>query len=166
MKKKEVAELFSITVFSVVIFVLSISYLFKPFRIDGKSMEPIFREGDIVFVNRIFLKVDRNDIVVAKMSDKTYVVKRVLALEGDKIDYKEGEIFVNGENRGKITSGDYEMFFKNSSFTVEKKSCFLLGDNRSLSVDSRFWGIVPLESIYGKIIFNPFSFFRKKGLLK
>lgn len=164
MKKKDFLQLFSIIAVSILLFVFVISFLFKPFRIDGKSMEPLFQQGDIVFVKRLFNRIDRNEVVVVKMHDQNYVVKRVLAIEGDRIDYKDGEIFVNGENRGKITSGDYRMFFDNSSFIVEKNSFFILGDNRSSSIDSRFWGSISKDMIYGKVVFNLFSFLRKEGV--
>ncbi|MFB3850999.1 MAG: signal peptidase I [Acidobacteriota bacterium] len=164
MKKKDFLHLFSIIAVSILLFVFVISFFFKPFRIDGKSMEPLFQQGDIVFVKRLFYRIDRNEVVVVKMHDQTYVVKRVLAIEGDRIDYKDGEIFVNGENRGKITSGDYRMFFDNSSFIVEKNSFFILGDNRSSSIDSRFWGSISKDMIYGKVVFNLFSFLRKEGV--
>lgn len=160
MKKKDFTQLFSIIAISIIFFLFIVSFLFKPFRIEGKSMEPLYREGDIVFVRRFFSKIERNDVIVIKLHNQSYAVKRVLAVGGDKIDYKGGEIFVNDENRGKIASGDYRMFFENSSFTIEKNSFFVLGDNRSASIDSRFWGSVSKEMVYGIVVFNPFSFLR------
>lgn len=166
MIKKDFFQFFLIIAVSILFFVFIISFFFKPFRIDGKSMEPLFQQGDVVFVTRLFSKIERNEVVVVKLHDQSYVVKRVLAIEGDRIDYKNGEIFVNGENRGKIVSGDYKMFFENSSFTVEKNSFFIVGDNRSASIDSRFWGSVSKEMVYGKVVFNLFSFLRKEGVEK
>lgn len=163
MKNKVFAEFFYILFFSVFIFIFLLSYVFKPFRIEGKSMEPNFCEGDFVFVTRIFFKINKNDIVVVRNKKKGLAVKRVIALEGDKIEFRNGEIFVNGENRGKIASGDFNgMLFENSSFIVEKNTVFLLGDNREISIDSRLWGSIPLKNIYGKVLFNPFSIFRKE----
>lgn len=160
--KKTYVEFLLIFLISVFIFVFLITFFFKPFTIEGKSMEPLFREGDVVLVRRFFLRIDKNDIVVVKLNDNSYAVKRVIATEGDKVEYKEGKIFVNGENRGKIDSGDYRMFFENSFFVVEKNCLFLLGDNRSCSVDSRFWGSIPIKMIHGKVFFNLFSFLRRK----
>lgn len=155
---------FSLLTTSVLIFLFIITALLKPFRIEGKSMEPYFRQGDIVLVNRLFFKIQKDDVIVVKLQDKSYAVKRVIAEENDKIEYKDGNIFVNGKNRGKIASGDYRMFFENSSFVVDKDSFFLLGDNRLLSIDSRFWGSIHRKMIKGKVVINLFSFFRKEGV--
>lgn len=167
MKKKVFAEFFFILFFSVLIFIFLLSYVFKPFRIEGKSMEPYFSEGDFVLVTRIFWEINKNEVVVVRHKKKDFAVKRVIALEGDKIEFRNGEIFVNGENRGKIASGDFNvMLFENSSFIIEKNTVFLLGDNREISFDSRLWGSIPLKNIYGKVLFNPFSIFRKERLSK
>ncbi len=165
MKKKYLIEFALITLISVLVFLSIVNFFFRPFKVYGESMEPLYSNGDIIFVSKSFSReFKRGDVVVIKEEDGRLAIKRVIAIGGDKIEFIKDEIFVNGENRGKISSGDYEMVFDDTCFFVEKGKVFVLGDNRSKSLDSRIWGAIPESSVVGKTIYGPFRLFERRGL--
>ena len=98
--------------------------------------------------------------------NKTSYIKRIIAVEGDHIEIKDGKVYLNGEelqedylDDGVTTNmGTYGMF---SDVVVPEGHVFVMGDNRGHSTDSRSFGCVPVEKIEGKvwIRFWPFSKF-------
>ncbi|MFP4697802.1 MAG: signal peptidase I [Eubacteriales bacterium] len=127
-----------------------------PVRVNGRSMENALNNKDIMLVSKIvtvFKGIDRGDMIVIDVNKKDYssrVVKRVIGIQGDHIVIKNGVVFVNGEkivedySKGE-TTGDIDMI-------VEKDNVFILGDNRTISKDSRSYGSVSLKNIKGKVI--------------
>lgn len=100
--------------------------------------------------------------------NKTSYIKRIIAIEGDHIEIKEGKVFLNGEeleetylDEGVETNmGTYGVY---SDIVVPEGYVFVMGDNRSHSTDSRCFGCIPVSKIEGKvwIRFWPFSKFGK-----
>lgn len=160
MKKSIILDFFLITLLSTITFIVIVSFILKPVKVYGNSMYPNFENGDIVLVNRLIKSFKRNDVVVIRL-DKSLVIKRIIALEGDDVYCSNGEIFVNGENKGKILFSNMEPWKGKMRFTVSKNSYFVLGDNRESSIDSRNYGEVEKKLIYGKVIFNLNSYLRK-----
>lgn len=93
------------------------------------------------------------------------LVKRVIGIEGDVIDIKDGSVYVNGEKLDEpyVKGGFTESNGLITPITVEKNMLFVLGDNRAVSVDSRELGFIDLDQVEGKAIFRvyPFSKFGK-----
>ncbi len=126
-------------------------------------MSPAINKGDhfasIGVKDNEIDPVERFDIVVFKppinekfgTDENTRYVSRVIALEGEKIEIKEGLVFINDKVLDessfiKIVSDKYF-----APVIVPKESYFLLGDNRPNSADSRFIGTIKRENIDGKI---------------
>lgn len=174
-----------IVVFPLLLAFLFRAFVYQPFDMPSKSMEPTINYGDYFFVKKFGDKsYMRGDIIVFKSFDKngeiTFFVKRLIGLPGDKVEYNYNVLLVNGKNveelcedvdslRLKCTEisqvkstyyihKDKNDFFSGRSFiyNVPEDAYFVLGDNRSNSVDSRFpsVGFVPAEKITGKVVYD------------
>ena len=137
-----------------------------PAVVDGLSMYDTLNDHDIVLINKIVMKtnnINRFDIVVLKNNeDGDKIIKRIIGLPGEKIEYKDNKLYINGE--------EIEDNFKTNEttdFTAETKEneYFVLGDNRELSKDSRYLGNFKKENIIGKVDFR-FYPFDKLGLVE
>lgn len=120
-----------------------------------RSMLPTLQENSTYLINKYlyhFTRPKRGDIVVLRkfpFAPEPYV-KRVIGLEGETIQIKNGEVYVNGErlNEPYAAGKTYPHF---GPYTIKKGNYFVLGDNRFGSLDSRHFGTVPLDRIEGKI---------------
>ena len=139
-------------------------FVFSPIKVNGSSMSPTLEDGDIMILNEIGYHlngVDRFDIAVAKV-DGEKLIKRVIGLPGEKVEYRENKLYINDELVVEnFTHGDTEDF---SLSQLNKKKIpenyyFLVGDNRGNSKDSRTIGLVHKSKIIGKtrLIIYPFS---------
>lgn len=140
----------------------------------GQSMAPTLENGEDILVNRFTYKVTQpkvNDIVVFLPNGNAkshYYVKRVVAVPGDKVQIKDGVLYVNGKQTEK--SSDYDKIqdagLANEEITIGEDEYFVLGDNRNNSEDSRYANIGNVKKSYiiGKAwcIISPF---KKIGLM-
>lgn len=138
--------------------VFGVLYLFySPLRVSGESMEPTLRDTDRILRNKHAGTARRGDIVVidvgtsAKTDD---VVKRVVAVGGDYIEVRDDIPWVNGvpEERTDVIV-DPSQGVDIAQRIVPKGTVFVMGDNRPVSLDSRFVGFVPVSDIRGKVVF-------------
>ena len=135
--------------------------------IKGDSMEPSLKAGQKVKVDRDYYKnnpVQRGDIVAFQLKTvKDPLVKRVIALPGDKLEFKQGQILVNGEKIKEEYLFDINYRLSEAELKIIKiplryygrvpqGSLLTLSDNRQRSYDSRRFGFVPKKYIIGKII--------------
>ena len=142
------------TAFFIVIFVI------QPVKVEGTSMQPHLTDQERIFVNRFiyrFTDIERGDIVVfwfPRDRSKSFI-KRVLALPGDEVEIRYGAVFVNGV---RLIEPYLEPAFRDHDSLrrcrVPADHYFVLGDHRNSSNDSRNWGFVPRELIYGKAVFR------------
>ena len=146
-------------VISLAISAFIIIFLYQPVKVEGTSMMPSLDDQERIFVNKFVYRLEaiqRGDIVVFRYprdTSKSYI-KRVVGLAGDHIRIDDGLVYVND----KPLDEDYvpAAFADNRSYpetVVPQNSFFVLGDHRNSSNDSRSWGTVPRDAIYGKAVF-------------
>jgi len=147
------------------VFLVIYVFLFRPFQVNGNSMDPNFFDKEYILTNIIALHFENpkiGDVIVFKSPadpDKDYI-KRVIGTPGDRVLIKNGSVYLNGKmlnessyldpfvktNAGSFLKEDEEI-------TTAKNAYFVLGDNRPYSSDSREWGFVPKKSIIGESFF-------------
>jgi signal peptidase I len=150
--------------FSILIAVVLIVFIYQPVKVEGTSMEPGLSDNERIFINKFTYKlnlgeVKRGDTVVfwyPRDTTKSYI-KRVIGLPGDRIRIVMGQVYVNGvplkEDYVADASRDPSTWSGGKEVTVPPNDYFVLGDHRNQSSDSRAWGYVPRENIYGKAVF-------------
>ena len=154
-------QLFFFAVLSLASYVIISQYVIEYVRVVGRSMSPNLRDADVCILNRLVYHVrkpHRFEIVVVRdPSDGGYSVKRVIAMPGECVYIRQGEIFINGERlqepflpRGVQTfpcsQGREQVILCHESEYV------VLGDNRNNSIDSRAYGALPQREILGSIV--------------
>jgi signal peptidase I len=136
-------------------------FVLQTVEIQGHSMLPTLHDADRCFLNRwvYYLHPPRlGDVVVLKdPSDGGYAVKRVIAASGDSIFFKNGRVFVNGSRLQEPYLLPGIPTYTCSDASEELIVCghnqyFVLGDNRTNSLDSRMYGPVPRQNILGAIV--------------
>ena len=134
-------------------------FVYSPVYVSGESMMSTLHDGDIMILDIIGYRhseLKRFDIVVVN-NGRELIIKRVVGLPGENIEYKDNQLYVNGkEVDDHYGSSDTENF----KVKVPKNSYFVLGDNRSNSMDSRFFGSFSRKQIMGKTSFVVFPFAR------
>lgn len=121
-------------------------------RVVGSSMNPTYKSGDFLLINRLG-NPDRGDVVTFEKDDM-YLIKRVVGLPGDIIILSGQDLYVNGvavDEPYTIDMGGYQYIEK--QYIVGEGECFVLGDNRLNSKDSRVFGCVPIGEIIGEGMF-------------
>ncbi len=135
----------------VISFLLFASVFFIRFGdVDGISMEPTLNENTKFIYTTLTSDIKNNDIVCAcPNKDTGRVIKRAVGVGGDKIEVKDGILYINGVKDTTFTEAEYDEDF---CIIVPKDSYFLMGDNRNESLDSRDYGCVPKNRMTGKVI--------------
>lgn len=136
-------------------------YIFQSVRVVGVSMWPTLHDADQYFLNRWTYRLHspkRNDIVVIKdPSDGAFVVKRIIAMPGETIFFKDGRVYVNGQKLSEpyVLPGKYTFIYSaahEQKIVCGKDQYFVLGDNRDNSFDSRMYGPVLRQNILGPVM--------------
>ncbi|AIQ30539.1 signal peptidase I [Paenibacillus sp. FSL P4-0081] len=174
--KNEVLEWIKAIAIALVLVILIRWLLFKPFIVDGPSMQPNFHTGERVIVNEILYDIrtpQRGEVIVFHVpSEGRDFIKRVIGVAGDTVKVEGDVVTVNGEPvnetyiQGAIDDAhNNNSLYNNKNFpnedftdgTVPEGHVFVMGDNRSDSTDSRMIGYVPLGDIVGRadLIFWP-----------
>ncbi|HKF46307.1 MAG TPA: signal peptidase I [Terracidiphilus sp.] len=144
---------------SVAASVLIIMFLYQPVRVEGTSMLPRLEDRDRLFINKFvyhFEDIHRGDVVVfhyPRDPEKSYI-KRVIALPGDRLRIDRGEVYLNGRLLPELYVPEEFRDTKSMPETViPDDEYFMMGDHRSISSDSREFGPVDRDLIYGKAVF-------------
>ncbi len=136
-------------------------------KVDGESMLPALQDGDRILVTRNRDLLQRGDIVsfsVVIDGKKDRLLKRVVALGGDTVEVNGDTILVNGVPE----AGTYDFIVGGENFhigpiSIPARSVYVLGDNRPVSLDSRFFGPVELDNVRGKAVYviSPITNFKR-----
>ena len=140
----------------VVVVVLIRTFIITPVRVDGDSMKNTLKNGDILLLYKLS-SIDRFDIIVLdEEKDNEKIIKRVIGLPGETVAIKKGKIYIND----KVIDDEYA-YGETSDYnkvTLKDDEYFILGDNRLISKDSRYFGPIKDNEIKGKIVFRLFPF--------
>lgn len=149
------------------------TYVFQRADVDGRSMESTLWDKDIIFVEKLSVlagNIKRGEIIIFDSGNESgdIYVKRVIAIEGDEIEIKEGRVYLNGEQLEEDYLND-ETFTEagsfianNTKYKIGKHQVFVLGDNRAHSKDSREIGPISIADIKGHAIIRAYPFNRMK----
>lgn len=167
MKKYNFRRILLVAVVLIAVFFIARSFLFENYVVNGKSMEPTLYDGNLMMVNTLasdVTNIHRFDVIVFHATAENDYVKRVIGLPGETIEYKNDQLFVNGEyvdenflseEKEAAASGmlteDFTLLEITGEHKIPEDQVFVLGDNRRDSLDSRSIGFVPAEEIVGKV---------------
>lgn len=152
---------FLIGLLCVVNYLIITHFLVQSMEVVGTSMVPTLRDNGYYLVNRWVLRSrdpQRNDVAVIRdPEDHGLSVKRVIAVAGDSILFKDGKVFVNGKelNEPYLLPNTPTFMYAHTHgefITCGKGQYFVLGDNRPVSIDSRAYGPVPRENFLGLVM--------------
>ena len=176
---KEVLQWVEAIAIAIVLAILIRGFLFEPVIIDGSSMLDTLENGDRVILNKItlaFNEPEAGDIVVIEIEPPYFnvlgflnksalakkllptvtgadYIKRVIAVEGDTIDIRNGYVYVNDNMIDEpyvLQDGVTRQISTAMPYTVEEGMYFVMGDNRGASRDSRTIGTIDEDQIIGK----------------
>lgn len=155
----------------IVLVLLFKKFVYSPIRVNGDSMNPTLKNGDIMIMNAIGYHINglnRFDIVVVNSDER--LIKRVIGLPGDYISYKDNILYVNGKEVEEDFDHDVTHNFEMSEITdkevIPEGYYLVLGDNRGNSKDSRMIGLVSDSQIMGKVIKKVLFPFKRFGNVK
>jgi len=132
-------------------FYVLFGHIVTPFIIRGSSMEPTYRNGSINFclkLRYILSKPKRFDVVTIHFSGKRWLLKRVVALEGEEIEFHQGKLIING----KMIDEPYIKYPCNWDLPlrrVEKGCIYVVGDNRTMPIGEHLFGQTKIETVIG-----------------
>ena len=156
--KQEIIEWVVTLAVALVIAVVVRTFIFEPVRVDGNSMYPTLKHGEIMIVSKMDYTFggdpERFDVVICHYPSrgKTNFVKRVVGLPGDLVEIKDGYLIVNGVIYAEkfLHERPVDNF---GPVTVPEGKYFVMGDNRNNSNDSRRSevGMLDRDYIMGKV---------------
>ena len=148
--------------FSLIIALAIRTFIAEARYVPSGSMEPTIQPGDRLIIDKIsfdFTSPKRGDIVVFNptktlQEDNFHdaFIKRVIGLPGDKVEVKNGQVYINGSPI-KENYIEAKPDYNRGPVIVPANSYLVLGDNRNDSFDSHYWGFVPRNKIIGRAIF-------------
>lgn len=169
---RNLIEWAAVIIGALVVALLLKTFLFQAYYIPSPSMVPTLEEGDRIVVNKLSYKlhdVNRGDLIVFEKPEGAGednikdLVKRVVALPGETVEIVDGQVYIDGRlleepylAEGIASSGFTPVApcanpaTELNRCTVPEDHVFVMGDNRPVSRDSRYFGPVPEDSIVGR----------------
>ncbi len=131
-------------------------FVMQGFCVSGECMQPHLNTGERVLANKLVYRLfspKRGDIVIFDYpKDLTQIyVKRVVGLPGETVAIQAGQVLINGkplEEPYRIYAAHGDM----AAQTIPSRQYFVMGDNRDVSDDSRYWGDLPRQDIIGRAV--------------
>ena len=139
-------------------------FVLEPHNVSGSSMDDTFKNGDYVIVDKLsyrFKNPEKGDVVVfnppASVENKSRFIKRIIATPGETIEVKGGDTFI--DNKQVIENFvTYKSPRIATSTRLSDIQYFVMGDNRYVSYDSRYWGPIVKEEIQGRVLIRLYPF--------
>lgn len=151
---------------AIILIVLLIKkYAFGTVLVNGHSMEDTLKNGDFMILDKMsyrFHEIDRFDIVVVQVG-KQRLIKRVIGLPNETISYEDNVLYINGkkleDKHSKKVTQDFDLHLFDLT-SIPEGCYFVMGDNRTDSLDSRSFGVIEEQDILGKANFILYPFHR------
>lgn len=147
----------------VIAVILLRTFVVTPVIVDGDSMNDTLKDGQILLLKKYDKNFERFDIVVFEYEDSK-LVKRIIGLPGDHVEYEDGVLYINGEiieDQFASITGNFDLQYLGYD-KVPDGYYFVMGDNRTRSVDSRRIGLIKEENIDGITDFRIWPFGKVK----
>lgn len=170
--QREVLEWILVILCAFIIAQLINNFVFRFAKVDGPSMENTLHHNEYLLVWKLGYEPKCGDIIVFETDmnvngaiQKQYLVKRVIATEGQtvEVNYDTDQVLVDGKVIEENYIKDQDMFAPYQTqhaypYTVEEGCVYVMGDNRNNSLDSRAKGSIPKADITGKVVFRLLPF--------
>jgi signal peptidase I len=136
-----------------------IIFLYQPVKVEGTSMAPLLSDQERIFINKFvyhFEPIERGDVVVFwyPLDRSKSFIKRVVGLPGESVEIRSGHLYINGRELAEpYVPPSYLDRSKFPPTVIPSNQYFVMGDHRDSSNDSRMFGPVPRQFIYGKAVF-------------
>ena len=149
-------------IIAITIFLILFLYVISITQVVGNSMSPTLKQEEVLVLNKLkyhISDVNRGDIISFAYADTKYLIKRVIGLPGENVEFIDNKLYINGRIYDEIYLNDDVI---TNDFSIEKLGYdkipndmyFVLGDNRMNSLDSREIGLIKKSDITGKISFR------------
>ena len=185
LKKSVLREYIETIIIAVILALFVNTFVFQNYKIPTGSMEDNLLIGDHLIANKFVFAltasslekrllpiktIKRGDVVVLKCPEdlNLTLIKRVIGLPGDKLHIKGTQVYINDQPLVEVYKIHKYPSFSTKDYTfgpvVVPENCyFVMGDNRDISRDSRYWGMVPRSLIKGRGFLIWWSFEIERG---
>jgi len=164
-------DIIKVAVMALVLAGLVRYFLVQPFFVEGASMEPNFENGEYLLIDELsyyFRPVERGEVVVFHypLDTSKYYIKRIIGLPEETVEIKNSQVTIYNDEypNGFALNEDYLPKSLVTDGQIKEKlgkdEYFVLGDNRSVSYDSRRWGVLPKNDIVGRVLVRAWPFSR------
>ncbi len=143
----------------VAVVILIRTFVLTPVIVSGTSMDDTLKNGELLLLKKYDKNFERFDIVVFDYGDSK-LVKRIIGLPGETLEYKDGILYINGketEDPFASSTKDFKLTDLNID-VIPEDYYFVMGDNRSNSSDSRIIGPISKDTINGTTSFSLWPF--------
>ncbi len=172
--KDVILEVIRVALISLAIIVPIRYYLIQPFYVKGASMEPNFYDHEYLLIDELSYRLrepQRGEVVVFRypLDKRNFFIKRIIGLPGETVEIVDGQVIIYSDKYPEGIKLDESSYlpseFKgkqinHSKVVLGRDEYYVLGDNRTLSLDSREFGPVKRDLIIGRVIFRGFPFYR------
>ncbi|MBU1091615.1 signal peptidase I [Patescibacteria group bacterium] len=159
--KQSVWEFIKFVIIAVIIVVPIRLWVAQPFIVSGSSMVPNFENGEYLIVDEFsyhFREPQRGEVIIFRFPQdpSRFFIKRIIGLPGEKVEMKNDNIHIYNEEfpEGMTIEESYladDLKTGNGLIMIlDENEYFVLGDNRSMSSDSRIWGSLDKDLVIGR----------------
>lgn len=143
-------------------------FIAEPFLVRGDSMDDTFKNNDYLIVEKISLRFNppqRGDVVIfsSPVEHNRDLIKRIIGLPGEKVEINDANVFITKKDGTRFEL--LEPYINNQQLLSQKIDTrlgdgeyFVMGDNRPVSYDSRYWGVLPIKDIIGEPFLRLYRF--------